>query len=123
LICRILLGAQVHGVKSKKFHLTPESTPAGFCDFWRGPEPEAKICVKPDPESLFIFGSSRSLHGLNKRQYLNKNIAKFCFSGFRTGVGSLNLKKILTCVVNPAYPALVTCLQVGHTNKCSCTWL
>jgi len=40
-----------------------ESTPAGFCVFLS--EPESKICEKPDldPESLFYFGSSKSLCG------------------------------------------------------------
>jgi len=43
-----------------------ESTPAGFCVFLS--EPESKVCEKPDPESLFNFGSSRSLcsHFLGK---------------------------------------------------------
>jgi len=42
-----------------------ESTPAGFCVFFSDPDPKSKICEKPDPdpESLFHFGSSRSLCG------------------------------------------------------------
>jgi len=42
----------------------PESTPQGFCVFLS--EPESKICEKPDPnpESLVIFGSNRSVRGL-----------------------------------------------------------
>jgi len=41
----------------------PESAPAGFCAFLS--DPESKICEKTDsdPESLFNFGSSRSLCG------------------------------------------------------------
>jgi len=41
--------------------MDPESTPAGICVFL---DPESKICEKPDPESVFIFGCSRSQHGL-----------------------------------------------------------
>jgi len=37
----------------------PEPTPAGFCVF--ALELESKIWEKPDPESLFNFGSSWSL--------------------------------------------------------------
>jgi len=36
-----------------------------------GPNPESKICEKPDPESLFNFGSSRSLCGY----FLSKNMS------------------------------------------------
>jgi len=50
----------------------PESTPAGFCVFLSDPDadPESKICGKPDPESLFHFGSSRSLC----RNFLGENM-------------------------------------------------
>jgi len=34
---------------------------------------ESKICEKPDPESLFNFGSSRSLRG----HFSSKNMGKF----------------------------------------------
>jgi len=39
------------------------------------PDPEFKICEKPDPEpeSLFTFGSRRSLRG----HFLSENIDKF----------------------------------------------
>ena len=54
----------------------PESTPAWFCIFLSDadPDPESKICEKPDPEpeSLFIFGCSRSLCG----DFLSKNMGK-----------------------------------------------
>jgi len=49
----------------------PESTPAGFCVFLSDPDldPESKICEKPDPdaESIFHFGSSRSLCGRDEQ--------------------------------------------------------
>jgi len=50
----------------------PQSTPAGFCIILS--KPEAKICEKQDPdlESLFYFGSSRSLCGY----FLGKNMGK-----------------------------------------------
>jgi len=50
------------------------STPKGFCVFLSDPEPDPKICEKPvpDPESLFHFGSSRSLCG----HFLGKNMGK-----------------------------------------------
>jgi len=55
----------------------PESTSAGFCVFLSDPDTdlESKICEKtdPDPESLFHFGSSRSLCG----HFLSKNMGKF----------------------------------------------
>jgi len=38
------------------------------------PGPESKICGKPDPESLYNFGSSRSLRGLYKCHFSSKNI-------------------------------------------------
>jgi len=45
----------------------PETTTARFCIFHSDPDPDpqSKICEKPDsePESLFNFGSSRSLCG------------------------------------------------------------
>jgi len=45
----------------------PVSTPDGFCVFLSDPEPDPdlKICERPDPdpESLFHFGSNRSLCG------------------------------------------------------------
>jgi len=49
-----------------------ESTPAGFCVFLS--DPESKNCEKPDPdpESLFHFGSSRSLCS----HFLGKNMGK-----------------------------------------------
>ena len=53
-----------------------ESTPAGFCAFLSNPEPDpdSKICEKPGPDSdsLFNFGSGRSLRG----RFLSKNIGK-----------------------------------------------
>jgi len=53
----------------------PESTPAGFCVFLLDPDSESKLCEKPDPdpESLFSFGSSRSLHS----HFLSNNVGKF----------------------------------------------
>ena len=50
----------------------PEWTPAGFCVFLS--DAESKIFEKPDPdaESLFYFGSSRSLRG----HFLGKNMGK-----------------------------------------------
>ena len=55
----------------------PESTPAGFCVFFSDadPDPESKFCEKPEPdqESLFSFGSNRSLCG----HFLSKNMGKF----------------------------------------------
>jgi len=51
----------------------PELTPAEFCFFLSDPDPEQKICEKPDPESLFHFGSSRSLRG----HFLSKNMGNF----------------------------------------------
>jgi len=48
----------------------PESTPAGFCVFLA--DPESKSCEKPDPESLFNFGSSKSLCG----HFLSKKMVK-----------------------------------------------
>ena len=53
----------------------PESTPARFCVFLSGPDSESKICEKPDPqiESLFHFGSCRTLCG----HFLGKNRGKF----------------------------------------------
>ena len=56
----------------------PESTPAGLYVFLSdlGPEPESKICEKPDPDpdSLFYFGSSRSLCG----HFFGKNMSNLC---------------------------------------------
>ena len=51
-----------------------ESTPAGFSVFLSDPEPESKILEKTDPDldSLFNFGSSRSLCG----HFLNRNMGK-----------------------------------------------
>ena len=48
----------------------PESTSAGFRAFLS--DPESKICEKPDPESLFNFGSGRSLCG----HFFSKNMGK-----------------------------------------------
>jgi len=50
----------------------PESTPAGFFVFLPNPDPKSKICEKPEPESLFNFGSSRSLCG----HFLSKDMGK-----------------------------------------------
>jgi len=67
----------------------PQSTPAGFCVCLSNPDPESKICEKPDPdpESLFNFGSSRSL----RCHFLSKNMSKLpvgsMVSGIWTGVG------------------------------------
>jgi len=59
--------------------LKPESTPAGYCDFLSDANPvwESKIVEKPDPvpESLFNFGSCRSLRG----HFLNKHMGKIMF--------------------------------------------
>ena len=54
-----------------------ESTPEGFCVFLSDPEPESKIWEKPDPnpDSLFNFGSSKSLSG----HFLGKNMGKSRF--------------------------------------------
>jgi len=53
----------------------PESTPAGFWVFPSDPDPESKICEKPDPdlESLLNFTSSRSLRG----HFLSENMGEF----------------------------------------------
>jgi len=55
----------------------PESTPAGFCVFLSDPDPdpESKICEKPDPdlESLFNISSCRSLCG----HFLSKNMVNY----------------------------------------------
>jgi len=50
----------------------PESNPAGFCVLFRIRVRESKLWEKtdPDPESLFNFGSSRSLCG----EFLCKNM-------------------------------------------------
>jgi len=71
-----------------------ESTPAGFCVFLSDPYPESKIWEKTDPESLFNFGSSRSLCG----HYLSKNRGKLRLdrTGVWTGVGLSNLKNCRT---------------------------
>ena len=47
--------------------------------FFSDPDPESKICEKPDPdpESLFHFGSSRSLCG----HFLGKNNGKLRLDG------------------------------------------
>ena len=58
----------------------PKLTPEEFCIFLSDPDPgpdsdpEYKICEKMDlePESLFNFGSGRSLCG----NFLNKNMGK-----------------------------------------------
>jgi len=57
-----------------------ESTPAGSCVFLSDPDPypESKIFEKPEPESLFIFGSSRSLCG----HFLSKHMSKFRLDGW-----------------------------------------
>ena len=67
----------------------PESTPAGFCVFLS--DPESKIREKPDadPESLFNFGSSRSLCG----HVLNKNM--WNYSWIDDCSRSLNRNRIL----------------------------
>ena len=78
----------------------PESTRAGFCVFLSDPNPESIICEKTDPQSLFNFGSSRSLHG----HFLSKNIGKFRLdrriAGVRTGVGFSNLNNCRTRIQN-----------------------
>jgi len=53
----------------------PELTLAGICVFLLDPEPESKFCEKldADPESLFNFGSNRSLCG----HFLRKSVGKF----------------------------------------------
>jgi len=60
---------------------SPESTPAGFCVFLpdTDPEPESKIWEKldPAPESLFHFGSSRSLCS----HFSGKNMSKLGLDG------------------------------------------
>jgi len=50
----------------------PESTAAGFCVFLSDPDPESKICEKPDPdpESIVIFGRSRSLRGFYQCHFI-----------------------------------------------------
>ena len=53
-----------------------ESTLAGFGIFLSDADPGSKICENPDrpvPESLFRFGSSRSL----RSDFLSKNMGKF----------------------------------------------
>ena len=60
----------------------PESNPAGFCVFLL--DKESKMCEKLDPESHFIFGSSRSLRGLYTRHILGKAILNLgCIDGER----------------------------------------
>jgi len=66
--------------------MDPESTPAGFCVFLSNPE--SKIREKPDPESLFNFGSSRRVCG----HFLSKNMVSF---GWIDGTWSLNRSRIL----------------------------
>jgi len=57
-----------------------ESTPAGFCVVLSDPDLdlESKIYEKLDPESLFNFGSSRSLCG----HFLSKNMGKLRWDGW-----------------------------------------
>jgi len=55
----------------------PESTPAGFCVFLSDPDLKSKICKKTDHESLFHFGSSRSLCG----HFLGKIMCKLGLDG------------------------------------------
>jgi len=56
----------------------PELTPAEFCIFLSDPGPDSDLEYKiwekldPEPESLFTFGSGRSLCG----NFLNKNMGK-----------------------------------------------
>jgi len=50
----------------------PELIPARFCNFLSDADPESKIWEKTDLESLFNFGSSRSLCG----HFLNNNMGK-----------------------------------------------
>ena len=71
----------------------PEATPAGSCVF---SDPESKICEKSDPdtESLFIFGSSRSLCGLHKCHCWIS--VGSMVAGVWAGVGFSNLKKFWT---------------------------
>ena len=74
----------------------PESTPAGFCVFLSDPDPESKICDKPDPdpESLFYFGSSWSLcgHFLSKT-WINYYLIDDCSRSLNRG-RILKLKKL-----------------------------
>jgi len=51
----------------------PESAPAGFCVFLSDPDPESKLCEKPDPESLFNSGSGRSLCGHSWSKNMGKS--------------------------------------------------
>ena len=50
------------------------STPARSSVFLLNPDPdpESKICEKPDPESLFSFGSSRNLCGNSSSKNMGK---------------------------------------------------
>jgi len=50
-------GRRLRGLTSE-VATVPESTPAGFCVFLS--DPESKFCEKPDADSLFNFGRSRS---------------------------------------------------------------
>jgi len=65
-------------------------------DFWSEKKrkilPEWKIREKPDHQSLFIFGSSRSLYGLYKCHRLSKILLNF---GWVSGCQSLNRSRIL----------------------------
>ena len=55
-----------------------KSTPVGFCVFSdRDPEPESKICEKPDPESLFIFRQYQESACLFKCHCLSTSVAEF----------------------------------------------
>ena len=50
-------GRRLRGLTSE-VATVPESTPAGFCVFLS--DPKSKFCEKPDADSLFNFGRSRS---------------------------------------------------------------
>jgi len=70
----------------------PESAPTWFI-FGLGSEAGIKICGKldPDPELLFIFGSSRSLRGFYKCHCLSTSLNFRLIHGFR----SLDRSRIL----------------------------
>ena len=50
---------------------------AGFCVFQTQIRSKKFEKTGPDPESLVIFGSSRSLRGLYICHFLSKNMAEF----------------------------------------------
>ena len=55
-----------------------ESTPPGFCDFFGCGDGVKNLWqTGPSPESPFVFGSSRSRHGLYKYHFSSTNNAEF----------------------------------------------